>query len=121
MRPYHGRYYGSHPITVTVQDVSEITGPPNLDRAENFAGALATYSTTRGGDLTVDPTWRLTGTDGGAFSISEQGEVTFRSTLDYERAADSNRDNVYVFAAQASDGRYYDTHDVTVTVVKLTD
>ena len=119
VRPYDGQYYGSHAITVTVEDVTEITGPSSLSRAENFAGALAAYSTTGGGDLTVDPSWRLTGTDGGDFSISEQGEVTFRSTPDYERPADSNRDNVYLFAVQASDGRYYDTHDVTVTVTPV--
>ena len=116
VRPYDGRYYGSYPITVTVEDVAEIIGPSTLDRAENFAGTLATYSATGRGDLSVDPAWRLTGTDGGDFTISERGEVMFRSTPDHERPADSNRDNVYNFAVQASDGRYHDSRDVTVTV-----
>ncbi|MCY4417550.1 MAG: cadherin domain-containing protein [Chloroflexi bacterium] len=119
IRPYDGRYYGSHHITITVQDVTEITGPSTLGRAENFTGALATYAATGVGDLTVDPAWRLTGTDGGDFTISEQGELTSRSTPDHERPADSNRDNVYNFAVQATDGRYYDSYDVTVTVTPV--
>ena len=116
IRPYDGRYYGSHDVEVSVEDVDEISGPDTLDRSENFEGLLATYSAIGRGDLTVAPTWRLTGTDSGDFAISEQGELTFRSTPDHERPADSNRDNAYNFAVQASDGRYYDSHDVTVTV-----
>ena len=119
IRPYDGRYYGSHEVMVTVEDVNEITGPATLDRAENFEGVLATYRANGQGDLTVSPTWRLTGTDGGDFSISEQGELTFRSTPDYERPADSNRDNEYLFTVQTSDGRYYGTVEVTVTVAPV--
>ena len=116
VRPYDGRYYGSHDVTVMVEDVSEITGPATLNRSENFEGILATYTAAGQGDLTVAPSWRLTGTDRGDFNISETGELTFRSTPDHERPDDSNRDNEYLFTVQASDGRYYGTLDVTVTV-----
>ena len=119
VRAYDGRYYGHHEVTVTVDDLDEISGPSALDRPENFEGLLATYSAIGRGDLTVVPTWRLTGTDGGDFTISEQGELTFRSTPDYERPADSNRDNVYSIAVQVSDGGYYGSHDVTVTVTPV--
>ena len=119
VRAYDGRYYGSHEVTVTVDNLDEISGPSALDRSENFEGLLSTYSATGRGDLTVVPTWRLTGTDGGDFSISEQGELTFRSTPDYERPADSNRDNVYSIAVQVSDGGYYGSRDVTVTVTPV--
>ena len=119
VRPYDGRYYGSHDVTVTVEDVTEITGPATLNRSENYEGLLATYSATGQGDLTVAPSWRLTGTDSGDFAISEQGELTFRSIPDHERPADSNRDNEYLFTVQASDGRYYGTLDVTVTVLPV--
>ena len=119
VRAYDGRYYGHHEVTVTVNDLDEITGPSALDRPENFEGLLATYSAIGRGDLTVVPTWRLTGTDGGDFSISEQGELTFRATPDYERPADSNRDNVYSIAVQVSDGGYYGSRDVTVTVTPV--
>ena len=119
VRAYDGRYYGHHEVTVTVNDLDEITGPSALDRPENFEGLLATYSAIGRGDLTVVPTWRLTGTDSGDFSISERGELTFRSTPDYERPADSNRDNVYSIAVQVSDGGYYGSRDVTVTVTPV--
>ena len=119
VRPYDGRYYGSHEVMVMVEDVNEITGTTTLNRSENFEGVLATYSATGQGDLTAVPTWRLRGTDSGDFTISEQGELTFRSTPDHERPADSNRDNVYNFVVQASDGRYYGTLDVTVTVTPV--
>ena len=119
VRPYDGRYYGSHDVTVTVEDVNEITGPATLSRTENIEGILATYSAGGRGDLTVEPTWRLTGADSGDFSISEGGELTFRSIPDHERPADSNRDNEYLFTVQASDDRYYGTMDVTVTVTPV--
>ena len=116
VRPYDGRYYGSHDVTVIVEDVSEITGSTTLNPPENFEGVLAAYTAAGRGDLTVAPSWRLTGTDRGDFNISETGELTFRSTPDHERPDDSNRDNEYLFTVQASDGRYYGTLDVTVTV-----
>ena len=119
VRAYDGRYYGHLEVTVTVDDLDEISGLSALERPENFEGLLATYSATGQGDLAVVPTWRLTGTDGGDFSISEQGELTFRSTPDYERPADSDRDNVYSLAVQVSDGGYYGSHDVTVTVTPV--
>ena len=119
IRPYDGRYYGSHDVTVTVEDVTEITGPTTLDRSENFVGVLATYTATGHGDLNVTPGWRLTGTDRGDFVINELGELIFRSIPDHERPADSNRDNEYVLRLQASDGRYHGTIDVTVTVTPV--
>ena len=63
--------------------------------------------------------WRTSGTDGGDFAINEQGELRFRYTPDYERPADSNRDNIYVFTVQVSDGRHYGTFDETVTVTPV--
>ena len=119
IQPYDGRYYGSHHVEITVGDVAEIAGPSTLRRDENFVGTLATYAATGGGDLAVDPTWRLTGADAGDFTISAEGVVSFRNTPDHERPYDSNRDNEYLFAVQATDGRYHDFYDVTVTVTPV--
>ena len=119
VRAYDGRNYGTFDVTVTVLDVSEIAGSSSIDRAENFTGLLATYSAAGQGALDVTPAWRLTGTDGGDFSIDEQGQLTFRYSPDYERPADSNRDNVYDFTVQVSDGSYYETFDVTITVTPV--
>ena len=117
VRAHDGRNYGDFQVTVTVEDVAEITGPDALSPAENFEGVLATYSPAGQGDLAVEPSWRLTGADSGDFTIDrESGNLTFRSTPDHERPADSNRDNVYNFTVQVSDGSYHGTLDVTVTV-----
>ena len=120
VRAHDGRNYGDFQVTVTVEDVAEITGPTALTRTENFEGLLATYLHAGQGDLDVDPSWRLTGADSGDFTIDrESGELTFRSIPDHERPADSNRDNVYGFTVQVADGSYHGTLDVTVTVTAV--
>ncbi len=120
VRAHDGRNYGDFQVTVTVEDVAEITGPTALTRTENFEGLLATYLHAGQGDLDVDPSWRLTGADSGDFTIDrESGELTFRSIPDHERPADSNRDNAYGFTVQVADGSYHGTLDVTVTVTAV--
>ena len=88
-------------ITVTDQNEGpEITGRQTLTAAENQATsvALATYSATDPEDTSAAITrWSLSGTDGGDFVINDQGELRFRYTPDYDRPADSNRDNIYQF------------------------
>ena len=117
VRAHDGRNYGDFQVTVTVEDVPEITGLAVITWTENLEGVLATYRHAGQGDLNVDPSWRLTGADSGDFTIDrETGNLTFRSTPDHERPADSNRDNVYSFTVQVSDGSYHGTLDVTVTV-----
>ena len=48
------------------------------------------------------------------YSPWENGQLTFRNVPDYERPADSGRDNMYSFSVRASDGRYYGYLEVTV-------
>ena len=55
----------------------------------------------------------------GDFTISQEGELTFRNMPDYERPADSNGDNTYVFTVQVSDGHVYGNFDETVTVTPV--
>lgn len=99
--------------------MTEINGPDTLARQENTEGNLATYRATGHGDLTAGPAWSLTGTDGGEFVISERGNLSFRSSPNNEGPLDSNGDNVYNCAVRASDGSYYDSHDVTLTVTPV--
>ena len=40
-------------------------------------------------------TWSIAGTDAARFSINEDGELSFRSSPDYEAPNDANTDNVY--------------------------
>ena len=111
-------------FTITVTDVNE---GPEITRIGSAPGSvpetydpmqvLARYTGTDPEDTSAVITrWSASGTDGGDFVMNEQGELRFRNQPDYERPADSNRDNIYVFAVRASDGRYYGSFDVTVTV-----
>ena len=111
---------GELPVTVTVTDQNEgatVTGENSIAVVENRDPTivLARYSA-------VDPEgepitrWSLSGSDGGDFLINENGELSFRNTPDYDRPADSNRDNEYLVTVRAYDGRTYGNLDVTITV-----
>ena len=113
---------GSLDVVVTVTDQNEgpeISGQQSLSFTENQATdrVLATYNATDPEDPSASITrWSLTGTDSGDFTIDENGQLTFRNVPDYEKPADSGRDNVYNLSVRASDGRYYGYLEVTVTV-----
>ena len=110
-------------VTVTVTDVNE--GPAiettstntTITVQENHDQVLATYSATDPEDPGAEITrWSVSGRDGGDFTITAAGALTFRHLPDFERPADANRDNTYEVTVRASDGRYTGTLDVTVTV-----
>ena len=107
-------------ITVTVTDANEgpeLTGRESRTVSENFDDILATYTARDPENPDLEITrWSVTGRDGGDFTINEAGELNFRNPPDFERPADSNRDNEYEVTVQASDGRVYGTLSVTVTV-----
>ena len=107
-------------VTVTVTEVNEgpeISGTTSITVSENHEAVLATYTGRDPEDAITEITrWSVTGRDGGDFTINEDGELTFRSPPDYERPADSDRDNEYEVTVRASDGQVYGTYDVTVTV-----
>ena len=110
----------SLPVTVTVTDVNEgpiIFGTGEFTVRENHDALLGTYTARDPEDPAIDVTnWRTSGTDGGDFTISQDGELSFRSRPDHERPADSNRDSVYLVTVQVSDGRNFGSFEVTVTV-----
>ena len=116
---------GTLEVTVTVTDVNEgpeVSGLQSLSFTENQATdrVLATYTATDPEDPGAAITlWSLTGRDAGDFTIDENGQLTFRSVPDYERPADSGRDNVYEVTVRASDGRYYGYLEATVTVTDV--
>ena len=113
---------GTLDVVVTVTDQNEgpeISGQQSLSFTENQTTerVLATYTATDPEDPSALITrWSLTGTDAGDFTIDENGQLTFRNVPNYERPADSGRDNVYNLSVRASDGRNYGYHEVTVTV-----
>ena len=121
----HSGQAGSFTITVTdVNEGPEISrvgsAPGSVPENQDQLQVLARYTATDPENPSAEITrWRTSSSDGGDFVINEQGELRFRNTPDYERPADSNRDNVYVFTVQASDGRNYGSFNETVTVTPV--
>ena len=113
---------GTLAVTVTVTDVNEgpeVSGPQSLSFAENQVTdrVLASFGAVDPEDPSALITrWSLSGSDAGDFAISDTGELSFRNVPDFERPADSGRDNVYSLSVRASDGRNYGYLAVTVTV-----
>ena len=109
-------------VTVTVTAVDEgpeVTGGGNsftVQENQEWTGASFRASDPEGGTVSR---WSLAGRDGGDFTISETGVMTFRTIPDYERPADSNRDNVYEVTVRPYDGRNYGSHDVRVMVTPV--
>ena len=105
---------------VTVTDANEpptVSGRTDLSVNENDESFGETYTAIDPEDPAAQITrWSVTGTDRGDFTINEGGQLSFRNAPDYEKPADSNRDNEYRVTVRASDGRYYGTLDVVVTV-----
>ena len=107
-------------VTVTVTAVDEgpeISGRTSytVREGEDLIGAAFTATDPEDPSIAVT-NWRTSGTDGGDFTISQEGVLSFRNTPDYDRPADANRDNEYLVTVQVSDGRYYGSLAVTVTV-----
>ena len=114
-------------FTITVTDVNE---GPEISRVGSAPGSvpenqdqiqvLARYTATDPENPTAPITrWSTSGTDGGDFVINEQGELRFKNTPDFERPADGNRDNIYVFTVRAYDGSVYGTFEEIVTVTPV--
>ena len=117
---------GTLEVTVTVTELNEgpvVSGTATFTVNENQDLSGATYTASdpeATGGVTTTITWSTAGRDGGDFNIDrETGALTFRSLPDYERPADSNRDNEYEVTVRANDGRNYGTFDVTVTVLAV--
>ena len=108
-------------FTITVTDVNEgpeVSGPSAFTIAENRGLPNAVY-TARDPEGANVARWTLGGRDGGDFFITQGGTLYFRSPPDYERPADSNRDNMYEVSIQPSDGRNTGSYPVTVTVTDV--
>ena len=114
-------------VTIMVTDVDEapeimlgglaISGMSSVYYAENGMGAVGMYMAT-GPDADM-ASWSLSGEDMSAFSLSNDGVLTFRSSPDYENPADMGMDNMYMVTITADDGTSLDTHDVMVMVTNV--
>ena len=109
-------------VVITVIDVNEgpeVTGGLSsftIRENQNLPNAVYTGFDPEGGMVTR---WTVGGRDGGDFTISQEGVLTFRNIPDFERPADSDRNSIYELQVRPYDGRYYGSFDVTVTVTDV--
>ena len=107
-------------VRVTVNDVDEpplITPDQDIVVDENHEGRLVGFDAYDPERLLFTHTLSLAGRDAGDFSLADSGVLTFTNTPDYERPADSDRNNVYDLTVNAVDGDgKIGSIDITVTV-----
>ena len=127
----------TYPVTINILDVDEpadisftkdisnvhvdgnaLSVSENYDDDDDDAG-LTTFTARdpeNAPDLTYE--WRLEGTDRGDFVIDKARKLLFAAIPDYDRPADSNRDNTYnvTVAARGSDNK---TGRIALTVTVL--
>ena len=77
---------------------------------------MATYTVVGPDAATARLT--LTGDDAGDFSLSS-GDLSFRSSPNYEAPADVDGNNVYELTLEANDGTYMASRTVSVTVTNV--
>jgi hypothetical protein len=82
--------------------------------AENISSLFSLNATDVDAGTTL--TYSLTGTDAADFAISGSGVLSLSPAADFENPQDSDRNNIYIVAAWASDGALSDSVTVTVTV-----
>ena len=123
-------------VTITVTDVDETptiaaagqaAGLTAVDYAENTAIAtpVSTYTATDPEDDIASPQkplkWSLSGVDGSKFSFdSDNDQLSFEASPDYEAPADSGRNNVYNVTVEVTDSAGNTaTRAVAVTVTNV--
>ena len=86
----------------------------SVNYPENSMEAVTTFSAM---DQDEDPIeWSLAGEDAGDFAISDDGELTFKDSPDFEGPVDDNLNNVYKVMVQASSDGQTATEALEVTV-----
>ncbi|MFZ2333976.1 MAG: cadherin domain-containing protein, partial [Sideroxyarcus sp.] len=115
----------SQPVTVNLNNLNDnapvIGGgaSASISVPENTT-AVTTVTATDADNLGA-PSYSLSGTDAGAFSIDSSGVLTFNSAPNYEAPADVGGNNVYNVTVQVSDGVNTDSQAITVTVTNASE
>ena len=124
VQAHDGKVVAFRKVSVQITDATDnvlpptITGNVSVDFSENGAGAVVTYSVNdpEGADTVWLP---LEGPDRRRFEISASGALGFLEPPDHEGPRDSGGDNVYEVTIEATDGRFSDSLDVTITVTNV--
>ncbi|MGN3975271.1 Ig-like domain-containing protein, partial [Tsuneonella sp. SYSU-LHT278] len=123
-----GNWSAAADVTLAVTDLDDaapvITGPSGGAGATASAISVnenQTAVTTLTADKAV--TWAITGgADGGQFSVSPSGVITFNTAPDFEVPTDADTNNTYIVTVRATDGNgNTSSQTITVTVLDLPD
>ena len=113
----------SRTITVQVDEVNEAPEMPATSSAtinENELYALNLRASDP--DLGETLTYSISGGDSDKLNVDHvTGKVNFKAPPDYEHPVDSDKNNVYVFTATASDGELTATQLVSVSILNAND
>ena len=104
-------------VTVTVTGVEEptILSGPSAFYVKDGTAPVASYTTADPERATI--VWTLSGVDNGDFTISADGELSFKIPPNFGTPADDDADNIYLVTVEATAGTTAKvTKVVTVTV-----
>ena len=59
----------------------------------------------------------VSGTDSGYFTVSSDGELIFKSPVDFESPNDANNDNTYEIVVSVSDASRTDSESLAVSII----
>ena len=112
---------GRGPVVQAIDEtvVVALSGPAEVEYAENGEEAVATYTASRVADESV--MWSVSGLDGGAFEVAD-GVLQFADVPDYEKPSDEDENNMYaVTVTAAATSTASASINVTVTVSDVND
>ncbi|MEI6256630.1 MAG: cadherin domain-containing protein, partial [Planctomycetota bacterium] len=113
-------------FAVSVTNVIEapvITSPAAVSVAENSAAVQMIVAERDKGRLSIAPTFSINGgADSSMFTINQStGNLAFKVAPDYERATDTDKDNVYEVQVKATVGLLSSWQTIRVTVTNVVD
>ena len=121
-----GQFTQQQTLTITVTDVNDnapvITSAKSVTVQENIA--LSAYRVTAtDADAGAALSYSIVGgADQARFTINaSKGEVSFKTTPDFEAPGNSDHDNTYELLLQVSDGQFTQQQTVTITVTNAND
>ena len=106
-------------VTNETVEALEIDGPSSFRYPENSTEPVATYTLQTPQSASASAEWSLSGADGGEFSISTNGVLTFNSPPDYENPTDVDGGKDYLVTITAYSGSESKTEFVRVAVIDV--
>ena len=120
VRVSDGTSSATRAVTITVTNVDESPTWTEGDAAVSVAEGARLVDSYRATDPEGRPlTYSLSGDDAALFTLTPEGDLSFRNAPDFENRADAGQDNVYNVIVTASDGTNPVSRDVVITVTNV--